>query len=310
MAGIGATDLNLLVALRALLEEGNVSRAGGTIAMSQPAMSAALARLRRLYGDELLVRVGREYELTPLARALLPQVQQTLPLIEQALMVADEFEPAAADQSLRIALSDYAMSVLHGPLLSQVRRMAPRVRLDLRPIPSDLLIRDQAMLEFDVLIGPLGFDFPGIAVPLFTDDFVCIVDPSNERIAKGFLSVGDLGEMRHAEAILGRAHLTPIARHLAELGISHRIGVRAKGWLTLPFLVAGTDMVAFVPRRLLPAVRGLAAIAAVEAPFGRVELIEGVWCHPSKLGDPAVRWLRNVLRDSVRADDVAGVTTI
>ncbi len=79
---LGGTDLNLMVALKALLEEGNVTKAGAKIGKSQPAMSTALARLRRHYQDELLVRVGRDYELTPFAKALVPSVQQTLQCVE------------------------------------------------------------------------------------------------------------------------------------------------------------------------------------------------------------------------------------
>src|SRR5580698_2886314 len=88
---IGGVDLNLLVTLRALLEEGNVTHAGERVGMSQPAMSIALGRLRRHYKDELLVRAGRDYSLTPLAKSLLPSVQESLRLIDVALELSDGF---------------------------------------------------------------------------------------------------------------------------------------------------------------------------------------------------------------------------
>src|ERR1700692_3860452 len=90
---LGGTDLNLMVALRALLEEGNVTKAGAKISKSQPAMWTALARLRRPYQDELLVRVGRDYELTPFARALLPSIQQAMQHVDQALGTGTRFDP-------------------------------------------------------------------------------------------------------------------------------------------------------------------------------------------------------------------------
>ena len=93
---LGGTDLNLMVALKALLEEGNVTKAGAKIGKSQPAMSTALARLRRHYQDELLVRVGRDYELTPFAKALVPSVQQTLQCVELALDTGRRFDPATS----------------------------------------------------------------------------------------------------------------------------------------------------------------------------------------------------------------------
>ena len=94
---LGGTDLNLLLPLKVLLEEGNVTRAGQRLELSQPAMSAALARLRRRFDDELLVRAGRDYELTPFARDLLPEVQHAVRLLARALNLEDEFDPATSD---------------------------------------------------------------------------------------------------------------------------------------------------------------------------------------------------------------------
>src|ERR1700739_441773 len=103
---LGGTDLNLMVALKALLEEGNGTRAGGKIGKSQPAMSTALARLRRHYQDELLVRVGRDHELTPFAKALLPSVQQAMLGVELAVDRGQRFDPATSEHAFRIHASD------------------------------------------------------------------------------------------------------------------------------------------------------------------------------------------------------------
>src|SRR5918998_6688029 len=105
---IAARDLNLLVSLRALLEEANVSRAAQRMGVGQPAMSSALARLRRHYKDELLLRVGREFELTPQARLLLPQVRQTVALMELALGAEEIFDPATSSRAFTILASDFA----------------------------------------------------------------------------------------------------------------------------------------------------------------------------------------------------------
>src|SRR6202042_2066974 len=108
---LGGTDLNLMVALRALLEEGNVTKAGAKIGKSQPAMSTALARLRRHYQDELLVRVGRDYELPPFAKALAPSVQQTMQSVELALDTGQRFAPLTSRHAFRIDATDYAITV-------------------------------------------------------------------------------------------------------------------------------------------------------------------------------------------------------
>src|SRR5688572_30505040 len=122
---LGGTDLNLLLFLRVLLEEGNVTRAGTRLDVGQPAMSAALAKLRRRFDDELLVRAGRDYELTPLARDLLPEVQRAVRLISRALDLENSFDPATSARTFRLAMSDYAVAVLHEPLVRRLRETAP-----------------------------------------------------------------------------------------------------------------------------------------------------------------------------------------
>src|SRR3954467_2473671 len=114
---LGGTDLNLLLSLKVLLEEGNVTRAGQRLELSQPAMSASLARLRRRFDDELLVRAGREYELTPLARDLLPEVQHAVRVMSRALQLEAEFDPAESERTFSLSMSDYAIAVVHEPLL-------------------------------------------------------------------------------------------------------------------------------------------------------------------------------------------------
>ena len=189
---VGGMDLNLLIALRAMLEESNVTRAGERIGMAQPAMSAALARLRRHYRDDLLVRVGRDYELTPFARSLLPLIQQTMPMVEVALALRDEFDPATSARAFSITLSDYAFTVLNAPLVQRIAQAAPGVRLDLAPIPWDMHISDRGLLQCDFLVGPLGCGLPGKSAVLFRDRFVCVADPANERLAGGTLEPAGL----------------------------------------------------------------------------------------------------------------------
>jgi DNA-binding transcriptional LysR family regulator len=295
--GLGGSDLNLLVALRTLLEEVNVTRAGDRLGMTQPAMSGVLARLRRQYKDELLVRVGREYELTPLARALIPQVQQAMPLIEDALMFGRDFDAASSDRCFTIALSDYAITVVNQALRARISETAPGVRLNLQPIPMDMHTQLRGLLEVDFLIAPLGFAFHGDSMPLLRDRFVCVVDPANPRLRHGGLTIADLAALPHARAMFGRAHLTPVDRQLSEMNIDTRSGVRATGWLPLPFLVAGTDMVAVVPERLARRIAAMAGVIVVDLPVGEVTLVESLWWHPSRAGDPALRWLRSVIQD-------------
>ena len=303
MTGSGAIDLNLLIALGALLEERNLTRAGEKINLSQPAMSGALARLRKYYGDELLARSGREYTLTPLAEQLRPAVQAALRQVERTLEVTPEFEPLASDRTFSIALSDYTVAVLIEPLMSRVHELAPAVGLRLNPIPADMAETDRGLRQHDLLIAPKPREhaFLGQSEPIFSDRFVCIADPANPKLRDGRLSLDDLAELPHARATFGRRGVNPAEQALARLGVRYSVQVTTVGWLPLPFVVAGTGLVAMIPERLARRVAGPAGVSVIEPPFGLVELVEEAWWHPMRGQDPALRWLRGVLREAAAA---------
>jgi DNA-binding transcriptional LysR family regulator len=293
---VGGMDLNLLVTLRALLEEGNVTHAGAQVGISQPSTSVALARLRRHYKDELLVRSGRGYCLTPLARSLLPSVQESLRLVESAFDVSGGFVPATSDRVFSITLSDYAIMVLVEPLLRRVHDLAPGVGFELSPIPPDMHETDRGLRQHDLLIAPMGYRFLGQSEVIFRDRFVCIADPGNPKLHAGWLSLADLGKLPHAAATFGHSNLNPAERALDELGVERHVQVTTVGWLPLPFVVAGTDLVAVVPERLARRVALTAGVAVAEPPFGRVELVEAAWWHPMRTPDPGLQWLHAILR--------------
>jgi len=300
VTGIGGIDLNLLVALGALLEERNLTRAGEKINMSQPTMSGALGRLRKHFDDELLVREGRQYVLTAAAERMLPAVQDALRQVERTLDVTPEFDAQTSERKFSLALSDYSITVLIEPLLRRVHELAPGVGLELSPIPADMHESDRGLLQHDLLIAPAlkGRRFPGRSEVIFRDRFVCIVDPANRRLKDGALSMGDLAELPHARATFGQPGLNPAEEALAELGVARVAQVTTVGWLSLPFVVAGTDLVAVVPERLARRVADTAGLSVIEPPFGRVELIEEAWWHPMRSTDPALQWLRSVLTEA------------
>ena len=296
MTSAAGIDLNLLAVLGALLEHRNVTRAGERLRLSQPTMSGALARLRQHFGDDLLVRSGREYQLTPLASGLLPAVRDALGQVERTLSVPAEFDPATSGRRFSIAISAQSILALSG-LLGRVHELAPGVRLDTWPITTTLLETDHSLLGYDVLIGPEGFRADGDPEVLLRDRVVYVADPANPRLRDGRLAVEDLAALPHAAARLPQAALVTAA--LARVGVSPRVVATSGGWLPLPFLVAGTDLVAAVPERLASRVSGAAGVTLVEPPFGTVELVEAAWWHPMHATDPALTWLRGIILDSL-----------
>ncbi|GAA2625684.1 LysR family transcriptional regulator [Paractinoplanes durhamensis] len=290
-----SVDLNLAVALAALLEERNVTRAGERVNMSQPAMSAALARLRGHFGDELLHRTGRGYDLTPLGAELLPAVRQALAAAEVALGHRTDFDPATSSRHFTVALSDYAVTVLAEPLLGALAAVAPRVVVDLEPLPpagSDL---PSHLARCDLMVGPLGYGLPGRRTVVFRDHFVCIVAAGHPRLRDGRLTLADLGEMSHAALGSGGMDGTPADRLLTELGVRRHVEVTVQALLPLPVAVAGTDLCAFVPHRLAQRCRDQLGLAIAEVPFPPPELIEAAHWHPARADDPALTWLRDLI---------------
>jgi DNA-binding transcriptional LysR family regulator len=289
---LGGTDLNLLLFLRVLLEEGNVTRAGARLEVGQPAMSAALAKLRRRFDDELLVRAGRDYELTPFARDLLPEVQRAVRLMARALDLENHFDPGTSERTFRLAMSDYAVSVLHEPLVRLLRDTAPGVRLTIERIGPKARTSERTLLENDALVAPLGFGFMGERKLLWRDRMVLIADRRHPRLSGGGLTLRDLAEVPHAVATFGPGILTPVDRVFGEHSIDRRIMLQVAGFLPLAFVIEGTDLVAVVPERLARLhLSDGGPITMIEPPFGEVLLAEGYWYARDRLSDPAHRWL-------------------
>ncbi|MFT4211278.1 MAG: LysR family transcriptional regulator [Microbacterium sp.] len=291
----GGYDLNLLIPLRALLEEANVTRAGQRVQLGQSSMSSALSRLRVVFNDELLVRVGRDYELTPFARLLLPQVQATVPLLERVLSNDPEPDPAAAVRTLTLMITDYGIMRLRGAIAT-VLAEAPGIQVELLPLPERPMEseRDLVTNDFVVTVPGIGIDGPHEA--LLEDEYACLVDAANPALRDGVLSFDDFVALPQAVAQFGRLHFTPADRRLRELGIDRREPrVTTSSFLPLPSVVAGTDLVAVVPRVLAEQLGPVTGTVAVDAPFGSVEIALKLWWHPSHDADPVHVWFRERL---------------
>lgn len=287
-------DLNLLIALRALLEEENVSRAGERIGMGQSSMSSALARLRTQFNDELLVRVGRDYQLTPMARQILPQVQLTIPLIERALGSGGPFDPATSTRVFSVMCSDYAALEL-APRFTEALTAAPNIRIEVSPLPENPTDSGRDLLTHDFVIAVPGIGIDGEHTELWIDDYVVVLDPANKAIVDGGITWDAFTELPQAVSDFGQAHLTPAERRMRELGFSRTPHVTTSSFLPLPSVVVGTDLVGVLPRRLAERFAAISPIAIIEAPFGRVEIRETLYWHTTHNADTAHEWLKGIL---------------
>ncbi|GAB2838092.1 LysR family transcriptional regulator [Streptomyces daliensis] len=287
---LASLDLNLVVALRALLEERNVTYAGQRVGLSQPAMSAALARLRRHFGDELLARSGGQYELTALGQVLLDRTATVCDLLDRLFTSRADFDPRTEEHTFTLIASDYAVAVFGAELARTLHHEAPHVRLSFRQTPLDIVENTGPLLSgVDGLLMPHGIisDFP--ATDLHADRWVFLVSADNEEVGEQ-LRAEDL--VRLPWVTYQRTYDAPAVRQLGMLGIEPRVDVSVDSFQTLPHLVAGTRRIALVQERLARQLSGVAPVRVMECPYEAVPLREALWWHPVHTHDAAHIWLR------------------
>jgi LysR family transcriptional regulator, nod-box dependent transcriptional activator len=296
-AALRRADLNLLLPLDALLEHRHVTRAAEALGIGQPAMSAALARLRRMFGDPLLVRNGRVHELTPLAQALVEPVHVTLTSLEQLLATEPHFDAAVDARNFSIVASDYVTLILLRPLLERLYAKAPRVVVNVVPVgaaPEIELERAQG----DLVIMPREISpgmrrFPHQA--LFTDRYVVAVWNQNREVTGDTFDreqLERLGYVRHSPVAGGPAS---IDLQLAELGIEPNVALSTVSFTLMPFLLPGTPLFAFVHERLLRAPGLRRELKVLEPPVPLRPITQTMYWHPVFHNDPAHHWLREYI---------------
>ncbi|WP_329264986.1 LysR family transcriptional regulator [Streptomyces sp. NBC_01478] len=283
-------DLNLVLALRALLEERNVTRAGERVGLSQPAMSAALSRLRRHFDDELLARTGNSYELTPLGVALRDRSATACDLLERVFASQADFDPAAESREFTLLASDYGAAVFGSALARALHQEAPGIRLAFQHSTPAAVENTATMLStVDGLLLPHGIidGFP--AVDLHQDRWLCMVADDNPDVGAE-LTLDHLARLPWA--VYQRPYDAPAARQLSMIGISPRVEVSVQTFQLLPHMVEGTRRVAMIQERLARRAVRSAAVRVLPCPFEAVPVQEAMWWHPVHSQDAAHIWLR------------------
>jgi DNA-binding transcriptional LysR family regulator len=297
--GLRDVDANLLLPLHALLQERNLTRAGERLTMSQSAMSGALARLRRHFGDELLLRTGRGFTLTPLGERLRPAVAEAVETAEMLLDNPWTFDPAGSTKRFTLSMSEYAMTVLSEPLTRLLSERAPGCSVAFDSIPMTREQYERQLMRRDLVIVPQHFALPGRTRPLFTDELVCVVARGNPRLRYGALGLADLQELPHAvaEFIPAGEPPLPVEAELLSSGIHRTVLVQVTSLLSLLHAVAGTRMCGFAPRRLARRCLSMLGLVIAETPLRPVQITEAVHWHPRRDDDPAGAWLRHLLHE-------------
>lgn len=244
---ISKFDLNLLVAFDALMAERNVTRAAQRIGTSQSALSHNLGRMRALLSDELFVRSARGIEPTPRALELAATVNDILCTVQARLIEPEQFDPATAERTFTLGMTDYLESLLMAPLLASVQQQAPRIGFEVRSIdqsyPSELLDRG----EIDLAIGKVetGSELHKRR-KLWSERYVVLTTP--EKIGRlGTVDLETFLTSPHAMIVArdGRCGLVDDA--LGAIGLKRHAAVTTPHFFTLPILVQQTQAIATVP---------------------------------------------------------------
>ncbi len=291
---LAGVDLNLLVALDALLTERSVTRAAQRVGLSQPGMSNALARLRSAFGDPLLVRQGAVLVPTSRAEALAEPVREALALIRAAIDAPAGFDPAADRRSFRLSCSDYSVLMLIGPLVRALAAEAPALSVEVLPRLADAG-RALSAGSVDLVIEPPEImsrtDLP--AIRLWDDRWMCCVWDGNPRVADE-MTLDLFTSLGHLVYSMGGAG-QPVAlpdMALSRLRIARRVDLSVESFLLAPFLLQQTELLTLVPARAEAFLRRTGAIRLLEPPVEIPELVEMLWWHPRASPDPAHTWLR------------------
>lgn len=295
-------DLNLLIALNALLETRSVSRAAEQLHIGQPACSAALARLRDHFGDELLVSVSRRMVPTPLALQLERPVREALERAEGIARLRAGFDARSAIQRFSIICSDMVAKLLFTHVAAALEQSAPSVSLTIHsaaPLRSSRTLVEEALERrgADLLVLPGRYVPQGYGhLPLFTSGYSCIVWSGNTRV--GATLTRDLFySLRHVAPTFGDGRVMSVENEDVGDRRRRRFIAKSEYFLAVPALVSGTQHIATIPTVLALACAPHYDLRVLPAPIALPPLNETlVW--PNHLeDDPANQWMREFIRD-------------
>ena len=301
-------DLNLLRVLCAVYRCGSVTEAGRQLALSQPATSNALARLRRHFDDALFVRSPAGLHPTRLVQRIAPEVAAHLRALEATLSASEHFDAAVTQTHWRLSLSDLGEMMFLPPLAQALREQAPNSRMSNVSVDAARVSAALESRDIDLAIGILLPEHSGIASEhLFQEHFVAITGPKWRPVggrAKKTLNLQQLGHAALAIAAPTATSHGSVEAMLSRLKLKSHAILRARHYSALPDLVTRTDMLAIVPQMFADSLAPRYGVRVWELPgHGPNYVVRMLW-HQSATNDPAQAWLRAQVRHLFARDDV------
>ncbi|SNY66925.1 LysR family transcriptional regulator [Enterobacter sp. CC120223-11] len=294
-ADIKSLDLNLLRALDALLDERSVTRAAARLSLTQPAVSGMLTRLRDAFDDPLFVRAPHGMVPTLRAQALAAPIKQVLADIDTLLQPA-RFDPLTATMTWTIAATDYALKAVIVPFIAALEQRAPGIRVRVVAVEAEKLFAQAESGDIDVaLLTPHSTPGELHGRALYEEEFVCLLRNAHPD-AHEPLSLDRFCALEHVLVSWQGDSFRGITDDaLAAIGRERRVGLSVSSFLVVPEVLAVSEMIAVVPRRLASATEGFSLLAP---PLPIPGFTKSMAWHERSHRDPAHQWLRALLLET------------
>lgn len=291
---ISDLDFRLLTTFVILMEEQNVTHAADRLGLSQPAMSAILSKLRKVFNDPLMVRTPRGMMPTPRAERLLPEIKQILTTLEQLASPPTGFHPAAAEITLTLAAVDYVQAIVLPPLLKHLEQVAPKIKIAVKPIEINQLAQQMERGEVDIALMPQGNAPSSLnSQVLLNEQFVCVVSRQHPEIQQQI----DLEQYCEGEHVLVSPRSNDfwgvVDQALATHNKFRTVSISIPNFLSVPEIIEHSRRIATIPLRLAQRYQQRWQILKLplDAPGFTIALI---W-HPRNHHDLAQIWLRETI---------------
>lgn len=285
-------DLNLLRVFDALMQEQNLSRAAVRLCMSQPALSNALARLRSQLDEPLFVRTARGMLPTARAHALYVPVRQALRLLQEGLGQAREFDPQQADYRFNLAMSDAALLGLLPALQARLQEIAPRVVLAVQNDVADTLASRLAAGALDLALDYLYFDNPELCYQPILEETLVVIGRAGHPAFAGGLSQASYEAAQHVSIPPRAGRGSPLEIVLGSAKVRRQIGLLVPYYMAIPAIVAQTELLGTVPRRLAQHFAQIFPLQSAPLPLPMAPVQLSLIWHRQQQDAPGLSWLR------------------
>ena len=294
-------DLNLFVVFDAIYTEGNLTRTGKIIGITQPAVSNSLSRLRNLFDDPLFVRTAAGMVPTPVARNIIGPVRQSLDLIRASVQESESFDPSLSDKRFRVSMTDLSQAMILPKLFDRIKEKSPGISFDCYQVHRRDINIELAIGNVDLVIDvPLSSDPQIRRAPLYAWPYVCVIGKENALVGKD-LDLKTYLSLQHVHISARRGGLGHVDLTLGKMDKRRNVMLRTQHYLSTPQLVSITNLALTVPQNFADFLAESLPIRYLALPFEVPILETHLFWHESTDNDQASMWVRDLIIDSYRA---------